>query len=197
MFDSILNSIDDVVWGIPTIILILATGLVLTIRARGLQFTKLGRAFKSIFKENEGHGELSGFSALCTALSATIGTGNIVGVATAIAAGGPGALFWMWIAAILGTATKFSECMLAIKYREVKEDGHVLGGPFYTIEKGMGAKWKWLAILFSIFGVLAGLLGIGTMTQIKTRTSLSQSAKILTLGQLSSAAWSSLCARLS
>ncbi|MBQ8678295.1 MAG: alanine:cation symporter family protein [Treponema sp.] len=171
MFDQILNSIDDVVWGIPTIVLILATGLVLTIRARGLQFTKLGRAFRSIFKENEGHGELSGFSALCTALSATIGTGNIVGVATAIAAGGPGALFWMWIAAILGTATKFSECMLAIKFREVKEDGHVLGGPFYTIEKGMGAKWKWLAILFAVFGVLAGLLGIGTMTQINGITS--------------------------
>ena len=170
MFDSILNAIDDVVWGIPTIVLILATGLILTIRARGLQFTKLGRAFKSIFKENEGHGELSGFSALCTALSATIGTGNIVGVATAIAAGGPGALFWMWIAAILGTATKFSECMLAIKYREVKED-HVLGGPFYTIEKGMGKKWKWLAVLFAIFGVLAGLLGIGTMTQINGITS--------------------------
>ena len=148
MFDKILNSIDDVVWGIPTIILILATGLILTIRARGLQFTKLGRAFKSIFKKNEGHGELSGFSALCTALSATIGTGNIVGVATAIAAGGPGALFWMWIAAILGTATKFAECMLAIKYREVVHDGHILGGSFYTIEKGMGKKWKWLAVLF-------------------------------------------------
>ena len=171
MFDSILNRIDDVVWGIPTIVLILATGLILTIRARGLQFTKLGRAFKSIFKENEGHGELSGFSALCTALSATIGTGNIVGLAPAIAAGGPGSLFWMWIAAILGTATKFAECMLAIKYREVKEDGHVLGGPFYTIEKGMGNKWKWLAVLFAVFGVLAGLLGIGTMTQINGITS--------------------------
>ena len=171
MFDKILTSIDDVVWGIPTIVLILATGLVLTIRARGLQFTRLGRAFRSIFKESEGHGELSGFSALCTALSATIGTGNIVGVATAIASGGPGALFWMWIAAILGTATKFSECMLAIKYREVNEDGHVLGGPFYTIEKGMGAKWKWLAVLFAVFGVLAGLLGIGTMTQINGITS--------------------------
>lgn len=171
MFDKILNSIDDVVWGIPTIVLILATGLVLTIRARGLQFTRLGRAFRSIFKESEGHGELSGFSALCTALSATIGTGNIVGVATAIASGGPGSLFWMWIAAILGTATKFSECMLAIKYREVNEDGHVLGGPFYTIEKGMGAKWKWLAVLFAVFGVLAGLLGIGTMTQINGITS--------------------------
>lgn len=171
MFNEILNKIDDVVWGIPTIVLILATGLILTFSARGIQFTKLGRAFKQIFKKNEGHGELSGFSALCTALSATIGTGNIVGVATAIAAGGAGALFWMWVAAILGTATKFAECMLAIKYREIKPDGHVLGGPFYTIEKGMGPKWKWLAVLFAIFGVLAGLLGIGTMTQINGITS--------------------------
>ena len=170
-FNDILVKIDDVVWGIPTIVLILFTGLLLTIRCRGIQFTKLGRAFKQIFKKNEGEGELSGFSALCTALSATIGTGNIVGVATAIAAGGPGALFWMWFAAILGTATKYAECMLAIKYREVKEDGTVLGGPFYTIEKGMGAKWKWLAVLFAIFGVAAGLLGIGTMTQINGITS--------------------------
>ena len=170
-FNDILVKIDDVVWGIPTIVLILFTGLLLTIRCRGIQFTKLGRAFKQIFKKNEGEGELSGFSALCTALSATIGTGNIVGVATAIAAGGPGALFWMWFAAILGTATKYAECMLAIKYREVKEDGTVLGGPFYTIEKGMGKKWKWLAVLFAIFGVAAGLLGIGTMTQINGITS--------------------------
>ena len=170
-FNDILVKIDDVVWGIPTIVLILVTGLVLTIRTRGIQFTKLGRAFKQIFKKNEGEGELSGFSALCTALSATIGTGNIVGVATAIAAGGPGALFWMWFAAILGTATKYAECMLAIKYREVKADGTVLGGPFYTIEKGMGSKWKWLAVLFAIFGVAAGLLGIGTMTQINGITS--------------------------
>ncbi len=171
MFDQILNKIDDVVWGIPTIVLILATGLILTLATRGIQFRKLGRAFRGIFKKNEGEGELSGFSALCTALSATIGTGNIVGVATAIAAGGPGALFWMWVAAILGTATKYAECMLAIKYREVKDDGHVLGGPFYTIEKGMGPKWKWLAVLFAVFGVLAGLLGIGTMTQINGITS--------------------------
>ena len=170
-FNDILVKIDDVVWGIPTIVLILATGLLLTIRCRGIQFTKLGRAFKQIFKKNAGEGELSGFSALCTALSATIGTGNIVGVATAIVAGGPGALFWMWFAAILGTATKYAECMLAIKYREVKEDGTVLGGPFYTIEKGMGKNWKWLAILFAVFGVAAGLLGIGTMTQINGITS--------------------------
>ena len=171
--DAFLNAIDDVVWGIPTIVLILATGLLMTIACRGIQFTKCKMAFKGIFKEaTEGHaGELSGFAALCTALSATIGTGNIVGVATAIAAGGPGALFWMWIAAILGTATKYAECMLAIKYRTVAEDGHVLGGPFYTIEKGMGAKWKWLAVLFAVFGAMAGLLGIGTMTQINGITS--------------------------
>ncbi|MCR4947685.1 MAG: sodium:alanine symporter family protein [Treponema sp.] len=166
MFESILNTIDDIVWGIPTIALILVTGIVMTVATRGIQFTKLGRAFKSIFKENEGKGELSGFSALCTALSATIGTGNIVGVATAILAGGPGALFWMWVAALLGTATKYAECMLSIKYREVKADGHVLGGPFYVIEKGMGKNWKWLAILFAIFGTLVGLFGIGTFTQV-------------------------------
>ena len=187
-FGSIVTKIDDFVWGVPTIILILATGLILTISAKGIQFTKLGRAFKGIFKKNEGEGELSGFAALCTALSATIGTGNIVGVGTAIAAGGPGALFWMWIAAILGTATKYAECMLAIKYREVKEDGHVLGGPFYTIEKGMGAKWKWLAVLFAVFGALAGLMGIGTMTQINGITSavnmtFSNSGTAFTIGE--------------
>ena len=170
-FNSLLDSIDGIVWGIPTIVLILATGLIMTIAARGIQFTKLGRAFKGIFKKNDGQGELSGFAALCTALSATIGTGNIVGVATAIAAGGPGALFWMWFAAILGTATKYAECMLAIKYREVNADGTVLGGPFYTIEKGMGPKWKWLAVLVAALGALAGLMGIGTMTQINGITS--------------------------
>ncbi len=171
MFDQILTAIDDFVWGIPTIVLILATGILLTIRLRGVQFTKLGRGFKELFRKPEGgKGEVSSFAALCTALSATIGTGNIVGVATAIAAGGPGALFWMWLAALLGTATKFTECMLAVKYREHAEDGHVLGGPFYTIEKGMkektGFSWKWLAVLFAIFGVCVGLFGIGTFTQI-------------------------------
>ena len=171
-FEQVLDAIDGVVWGIPTIILILATGIVLTVRLRGMQFRKLGRAFKSIFRKADGEkGEVSSFGALCTALSATIGTGNIVGVATAVAAGGPGALFWMWVAALLGTATKYSECMLAVKYREHKADGHVLGGPFYTIEKGMGQRWKWLAVLFAMFGMLAGLLGIGTMTQINGITS--------------------------
>ena len=176
MFTNILNTLDDIVWGIPTIILILATGLLLTIRLRGVQFAKLGLGIKSLFKKPDGgKGELSPFQALCTALSATIGTGNIVGVATAIAAGGPGALFWMWFAALLGTATKYAECMLAVKYREHAADGHVLGGPFYTIEKGMkevtGKNFKWLAVLFAVFGVMAGVLGIGTMTQINGITS--------------------------
>ena len=175
-FAEIISKIDGIVWGIPTIVLILVTGVVCTIASRGIQFAKLGAAFKGIFKKNDGDGELSGFAALCTALSATIGTGNIVGVATAIVAGGPGALFWMWLAAIFGTATKYAECMLAIKYREVKSDGHILGGPFYTIEKGMGQKWKWLAVLFAVFGALAGIMGIGTMTQINGITSAIQTA---------------------
>ena len=165
---NVLNKIDDLVWGIPLIVLILAVGIFLTVRLKGIQFTKLIKAIKLI-KENESdgeHGEVSGFAALCTALSATIGTGNIVGVATALVTGGPGALFWMWIAALLGTATKFSECMLALKYREVAEDGHIVGGPFYYIEKGMGKSWKWLAKVFAFFGVGVGLFGIGTFTQV-------------------------------
>ena len=166
--NTILDTIDAYVWGIPLIVLILAVGLFLTIRLKGVQFTNLGRAFKYIFKdETDGkHGEVSSFAALCTALSATIGTGNIVGVATAIVSGGPGALFWMWLAALVGTATKYSECLLAVKFRQVDEDGHVVGGPFNYIEHGMGPKWKWLAKIFAFFGIGVGLLGIGTFTQV-------------------------------
>lgn len=172
-FNNLLGTIDNFVWGIPLIVLILATGLFLTIRLKGLQFRKLGTAIKLIrANESSGeHGDVTSFQALCTALSATIGTGNIVGVATAIAAGGPGALFWMWLAALVGTATKFSECMLAVKYRQVAPDGHIVGGPFYYIEKGMGPRWKWLARLFAFFGLLVGLWGIGTFTQINGITS--------------------------
>ena len=169
--NSFLTQVNGVVWGIPLIVLIIATGILLTVRVKGLQFRKLILAFKYIFqKEENGTGEVSSFGALCTALSATIGTGNIVGVATAIAAGGPGALFWMWIAALVGTATKYAECMLGVKYRQVSEDGHILGGPFYYIEKGMGKKFKWLAVLFAIFGVCAGIMGIGTFTQVNSIT---------------------------
>lgn len=176
-FTALLGKIDDFVWGVWLIVAILAVGLYLTIRSGGVQFRKLGEAFKLIFAKGEdtGAGEVSAFGALCTALSATIGTGNIVGVATAICAGGAGALFWMWIAALLGTATKYAECLLAQKYRVEAEDGHILGGPFYYIEKGMGEGWKWLAKLFAILGVGAGLLGIGTITQINGITSAVES----------------------
>ena len=176
---DILQKIDDFVWGLPLIIIIMATGLFLTIRLRGLQIRKLGTAFKLMFQEEEGgKGEVSSFGALCTALSATIGTGNIVGVATAIGilAGGPGALFWMWIAALLGMATKYAEGFLAIKYRRIDSNGHVLGGPFYYIENGMGQKWKWLAKAFAVFGSLAALLGIGTITQV---SGIANSAKAI------------------
>ena len=170
---KVLSMVDDFVWGLPLIILILATGLFLTVRLRGLQIKRLPLAIKYMFSsdEEDGSGEVSSFAALCTALSATIGTGNIVGVATAIVSGGPGALFWMWVAAIVGTATKYAECLLAVKYRVVEKDGHVIGGPFYYIENGMGKQFKWLAKIFAIFGIMVGLFGIGTFTQINGITS--------------------------
>ena len=170
---KILSTVDDFVWGLPLIILILATGLFLTVRLRGLQIKRLPLAIKYMFSsdEEDGSGEVSSFAALCTALSATIGTGNIVGVATAIVSGGPGALFWMWMAAIVGTATKYAECLLAVKYRVVEKDGHVIGGPFYYIENGMGKQFRWLAKIFAIFGIMVGLFGIGTFTQINGITS--------------------------
>lgn len=167
-FGKMLTKIDDFVWGIPLIVLILATGLFLTIRLKGVQFRRLPHALKSMFsKEKKGaSGEVSSFAALCTALSATIGTGNIIGVATALVAGGPGALFWMWLAALVGMATKYAECLLAVKYRKKNADGNIIGGPFYYIESGMGKSWKWLAKIFAFFGVGVGLLGIGTFTQV-------------------------------
>ena len=175
MFESMnlfLEAVDSFIWGLPLIIFILVVGILLTTRLRGLQISKLFLAFRYIFRHEESDaGDVSSFGALCTALSATIGTGNIVGVATAIVAGGPGALFWMWIAALFGMATKYAECLLASKYRVVAADGHVLGGPFYYIENGMGKSWKWLAKVFAFFGVGVGLLGIGTFTQVNGITS--------------------------
>ena len=166
-FNEVLVAIDDFVWGPPLMILIMLGGILLTVRLGLLQVRKLPLALKWMIKnEEDGVGEVSSFAALCTALSATIGTGNIVGVATAICTGGPGALFWMVMAAFFGMATKYAEGLLAVKYRVVGEDGHSLGGPFYYIEKGMGKKWKWLAKIFAFFGVCAGLLGIGTFTQV-------------------------------
>ena len=168
--NTALTVIDDAVWGVPTILLILVGGIFLTCRVRGLQFKQLGRALRYMMKnEKGGSGEVTSFGALCTALSATIGTGNIVGVATAIIAGGPGALFWMWVAALFGMATKYSEGLLAVKFRNWDhKTGHALGGPFYYIEHGMGKSWRWLAKLFAFFGVCVGLFGIGTFTQVNS-----------------------------
>lgn len=170
MWDTInkfLQSVDDFVWGPPLMVLILAGGIYLTVRMGILQIRKLPLALKWMVKNEEsGEGEVTSFGALCTALSATIGTGNIVGVATAIGTGGPGALFWMEIAAFFGMATKYAEGLLAVKYRVVDEENHALGGPFYYIERGMGEKWKWLAKIFAFFGICVGLFGIGTFSQV-------------------------------
>ena len=166
-FNDILVAIDDFVWGVPLMVLILVGGLLLTLRTKLIQIFHLPLALKWMVQEEEGgQGDVSSFGALCTALSATIGTGNIVGVATAICAGGPGALFWMLVAAFLGMATKYAEGFLAVKYRVTTPDGRKLGGPFYYIENGMGDKWRWLAKAFAFFGVCAGLMGIGTFTQV-------------------------------
>lgn len=185
---DLISSIDDMVWGIPLIVLILFCGILLTFRLGFLQVRRLGTALRYMLKDEEqGHGEVSSFAALCTALSATVGTGNIVGVATAIAAGGPGALFWMEVAAFFGMATKYAEGLLAIKYRITDANGDILGGPFYYIQNGMGKKWKWLGKLFALFGLLAGLMGIGTITQINGISSAvknyfdPQSAKTISL----------------
>lgn len=174
--NQILESADNLVWGIPLIVVILFVGLLLTVRLGCLQVLNLHNAlFYVLHSEKEGEGEVSSFGALCTALAATIGTGNIVGVATAIGTGGPGALFWMEVAAFLGMATKYAEGVLAVKYRVVGKNGKVLGGPFYYIENGIrerfGWNMKWLAVLFAVFGVGAGLFGIGTITQVNGITS--------------------------
>ncbi|UWD50471.1 sodium:alanine symporter family protein [Clostridioides difficile] len=168
---DILNKVDAFIWGPPLLVLLVGTGILLTVRLGVVQITKLPRALKLIFSaENKGTGDVSSFAALCTALAATVGTGNIVGVATAIKAGGPGALFWMWIAAFFGMATKYSEGVLAIKYRTKDKNGQVSGGPMYYIVNGMGEKWRPLAIFFAISGILVALLGIGTFTQVNSIT---------------------------
>ncbi|PWJ61037.1 MULTISPECIES: sodium:alanine symporter family protein [unclassified Fibrobacter] len=175
-FTAFLDTIDGYVWGIPLIVVILFVGLLLTVRLGCLQVVNLPNALRyMLHNEKGGQGEVSSFGALCTALAATIGTGNIVGVATAIGTGGPGALFWMEMAAFFGMATKYAEGVLAVKYRKMDKDGKVLGGPFYYIETGLkerfGWNMKWLAVLFAIFGVCAGVMGIGTITQVNGITS--------------------------
>lgn len=162
---AILESIQEVVWGPVTILLLFATGLYYTIRLKGIQL-KLGKSFQYMLEKEEGHGDVSTFASLCTALAATIGTGSIVGVATALKVGGPGALFWMWISAILGMATKYAECVLAVKFRIKDDKGQMAGGPMYYIENGLGKKFKWLAVLFAFFGTFTALLGCGTFPQV-------------------------------
>lgn len=153
-------------WYYPIMILIIVTGIILTIELKGIQFRKLGKALKLMVSSNQsGSGEVSSFAALCISLSATIGTGNIVGVATALTIGGPGALFWMTLVSILGLATKYAEGFLAIKFRKINEKKEVIGGPFAYIEYGMGKKYIPLAKTFALLGALAAVLGIGTMAQ--------------------------------
>lgn len=164
-----LERIGAAIWGWPTMLLFVGTGIIFTVRLRGVQLTKLGRALRSVVKKEAGADGISSYAALCTSLAATIGTGNIVGVATALCAGGPGALFWMLVAAVFGMATQYAEGYLAVKYR-VRQNGQWLGGPFLYIERGLGEKWRWLAVTFAVTGVGAGILGVGTVTQVNSIT---------------------------
>lgn len=164
-FENLISTISGIVWGPPLLILIVGTGLFLTIRISFLQFSHLGYALKLSFSKHQdasSQGDISHFQALMTALAATIGTGNIAGVATAVVLGGPGAVFWMWVTALVGMATKYAEAILAVKYRVVDARGEMAGGPMYFIEKGLG--WKWLAVLFALFASIAAF-GIGNMVQ--------------------------------
>jgi len=174
------TTIDDFVWGPPLLVLLVGTGIYLTIRLGLLQVLRLPKAFKLIFAEDKGEGDISSFAALATALAATVGTGNIVGVATAIKTGGPGALFWMWIAAFFGMATKYSEGLLAIKFRTLDDQGNVSGGPMYYITHGFSGKWqtiaKPLAYFFAFAGVLVAWLGIGTFSQVNSITASLQNS---------------------
>jgi len=164
---SFLKAVDNLVWGPPLLILLVGTGAYFTFRLNILQFRHLPTALKLVFgknKDDSKQGDISSFAALCTALSATIGTGNIVGVATAIKMGGPGALFWMWFAALFGMATKYAECLLAVKYRKVDDKGQMVGGPMYYLQYGVGSKV--LAVLFAIFALGVACFGIGTFPQV-------------------------------
>ena len=168
-----LNNVDALIWGPPLMMLLMGTGILLTVRLGLIQIMKLPKALQLIFTaRSKGEGDVSSFQALCTALAATVGTGNIVGVATAIKLGGPGALFWMWLAAFFGMATKYSEGVLAVKYRTYDENGNASGGPMYYIEQGLGKNYKFLGVLFSIFGVMTACLGSGTFTQVNAITSI-------------------------
>ncbi len=184
-----LQTINQFVWGPPLLILLVGTGIYFTFRLGLLQFRHLPTALKMVFsKDKSGTGDVSSFAALCTALSATIGTGNIVGVATAIKIGGPGALFWMWLAAVFGMATKYAECLLAVKYRRTDSNGEMVGGPMYYLQYGVGSRI--LAVMFAVFALGVACFGIGTFpqvnaildaTQISFGASREMSAVVLTI----------------
>ena len=158
MFEQLVLTVYGIVWGPVMLLLLLGTGIFLTIGLKGMTIRRIPYAFKQLLKgrKGSGEGEVSPFNALMTSLSSTVGTGNIAGVATAITLGGPGALFWMWCTALVGMATKFAEAVLAVNYRETDSLGKKVGGPMYYIKNGLGNNWKWLGILFAIFGSLAG-----------------------------------------
>lgn len=189
--ESINAAINSFIWGMPAMICIIGVGLFLTLRTGFLQLRKFPYAIKTslgrIFRRDEAaDGAMTPFQAVCTALAATVGTGNIAGVAGAIAIGGPGAVFWMWISALLGMCTKFAEVTLAVHFRETNARGELVGGPMYYIKNGLGKNWQWLAVLFSIFGVLA-VFGTGNATQANTIVAAVDSA-LLSFGLLNAEA---------
>ena len=161
---TILKQISGILWGWPALILIAGTGIYLTLVLRFLPLRQLGFGFRQMFGPQTGVGTIGASAALATSLSATIGTGNIVGVATAIHSGGPGALVWMWLIALVGMATKYAEAVLAVQYREKDTAGQYVGGPMYYIQNGLGRNWRWMALAFAVFGMLAGF-GIGNSVQ--------------------------------
>ena len=169
LFEQSIDTINGLVWGPIMLTLLLGTGIFLTIGLRGMTITRIPYAFKQLLKgrKGSGEGEISPFNALMTALSSTVGTGNIAGVATAIGIGGPGALFWMWCTALVGMATKYAEAVLAVNYRETDASGKKVGGPMYYIKNGLGKRWKPLAFLFALFGALAGF-GLANTVQSNT-----------------------------
>ena len=163
---EIINTINGWAWGAPMLLLIAITGIFLTLGLKAYPILNIKKGFSLLWssRKGKGEGDISGFNALMTSLSATIGTGNIAGVATAIAMGGPGALFWMWIIALIGMATKYAEAVLAVHFREKDENGNFVGGPMYYIKNGLGENWKWMAVAFAFFGMIAGF-GIGNGVQ--------------------------------
>lgn len=170
MFTKIVTAVDDFAWGPVMLILLVGTGLYLTIRSGFIQFSKFGYAMRNTIgkvfhKQEAGKGEVTPFQAMTTALAGTVGTGNIAGVTGAIFIGGPGAVFWLWVSALVGMVTKYSEVVLAVKYRERNAEGDWVGGPMYSIKNGLGKNWMWLAYIFSFFGMIASF-GIGNTTQV-------------------------------